>query len=712
MKAVGFIATAGLALALGGCGGCGGDDNPGGPDAAPDAPPITYLDCDSDTASWVRNAYQAIVGHRPHSQGEVDVYVQLHDQIAQLVAEGAITIDPKEAVARAMTEEPGYVPRWTTHFIDALRVARADEQNMAGCYDQRDRASVGPELASYVRDNAAGATGTGQQFTMLDLVESSLTLDDVTPIYRAHLFALVSFPIPAANVPPVEAELARREDYGLIFDSAYLNRDMVCLQCHTTEFSVTDNPDATLDRHWPLEGNFELSLYGASNGIEQARAHAPFRFDGFASGGGSRRPWGWNNDCGQFSSSFGNDPANVDGKFGDLIGNRLTVYELEQSLHDGLEALRGSAIAPGAGGVIDNPDHAFAYLWAATVVEGVWKEVVGSGLTIANYFPRNQAMRDTLKQLTDRFVASGYSLEDLLVGIVSSDFFSRQLPEEACGDGPYTYPNVYDPWVITDDDEARRLNGPGDSIAAVSARTLMRHVFEAMEWDVPADINFPGGTEAGCSGLPCNELEGYCDFGFCCQTYNAECLGGGGVVIDEFQFQQGVGAFIKNGERGFRGLDFQARLVWEDRFGTCENPFPTTDFVDRIVAAATGTATVSDVVVAVKDRLIGEPSIDAGDETAALEALFGAPLTSPASGVTGLETRLRQLCGVILSSPQFVLSGAAGRGGTAPTLTPSEWAFDAVCADVGPRVADFGGSGIGVDCAAGALTVTAPPAGP
>jgi hypothetical protein len=704
----------GAAIALGssGCGGCG-DDAQGGPDAAPDAAPITYADCDSDTASWVRNAYQAIVGHRPHGQAEVDVYVQLHDQIAQLVADGAITIDPKEAVARAMTEEPGYGPRWTSHFIDALRVARADEQNMSRCYDDRDRAAVGPELATYVRDNAATATGAGGAFTMLDLIESSLALDDVSPIYRGHLFALVSYPIPAANVPPVEAELARREDFGLIFDSAYLNRDLVCLQCHNSEFSVTDDADPSLDRHWPVDGLFEASLYGASSGIDPLRAHAPFRHDGFSQlGGGGRRPWGWNGDCGSFATSIGDDPAQVDGKFGDLTGERITVYELEASLRDGLEGLRGGAIAPGSGGVIENPDHAFAYLWAATVVEGVWKEVVGSGLTIANYFPRNQAMRDTLRALTDRFVASGYSLEDLLVAIVSSDYFSRQLPEQACGDGPYIYPNVYDPWVISDDDETRRLNGPGDAIAAVSTRTLMRHVFAALEWDVPVDINFPGGGEAGCSGLPCSELQQYCDFGFCCQTYQNECLGGGGVAVDEFEFQQGAGAFIKNGERGFRGLDFQARLVWEDRFGTCQNPYPDADFVDAIVAGATGDVTVSDVVVAVKDRLVGEPTVAAGAETTALEAMFGAALTAPASGVTGLEDKVRQLCGVLVSSPQFVLSGAAGRGGAVPALTPAEWQFDAVCADVGPRVADFGGSGIGVECAAGALTVTAPPAGP
>ncbi len=692
-------------LLVGGCSGCGNPEgNPDGGDGE-----SGFAACDSDTQSWVRNAYLAVVGRRPHGQAEVDVYAALHDQIQALVDAESTTVDPKAVVVKAMTEESAYRARWTSHFMDALRVPRVDDQSMSTCYGESMRGEDSGELAAYVRDNPATAAGSGGQWSMRDLVESSVELDDVTPLYRAHLFALVNFPIPAANVLDVgPRELARREDFGLVFDSAYLNRDLVCLGCHNSQMSVTDDPDPTIDRHWPIAGRFEEAIYGAPDGIEHERAHAVFRHEGFASGmfgdPGPRRPWGWTTGCGSFYSSFGDDPAQIDGKFGDLTGRRLTVYDLEASLESGFEALRGGALTLAEDGTIADPDQAFAYLVAATIVEGVWKEVVGSGLTIANYFPRNEAARDLLKGLTDRFVASGYSLEDLLLAIVSSDFFSRTLPEEACGDGPYIYPNVYDPWVISDDDEARRLNGPGDAVAAVSARTLMRTAFEAMEWETP-ELDFPSGDGGFCTGLSCQDLEFACDQGFCCDTYEQQCLGGGDGGPDELAFQQGAGAFLKNGERGFRGLDFQARLVWEDRFGRCDNPGSTDDLVDQVVAAAgaDSAATVADVIAAVKDRLIGEPLVDDAAEESALEAIYGGALSRRASEVTDLEAATRRLCGVLLSSPQFLLSGAAGRAGEVPRLTPADWRFGSVCERVAARITD-----VEVACDGDDLTVTAP----
>src|SRR5678815_2756795 len=104
----------------------------------------------------------------------------------------------------------------------------------------------------------------------------------------------------------------------------------------------------------------------------------------------------------------------------------------------------------------------------------------------------------------------------------------------------------------------------------------------------------------------------------------------GMMPSDEVPFERGVGMFLRNSERGFRGLDFQARLVWENRYGACARPrWVSSDFIDKVVAAAAAdqSATVGDVVAAIKDRLIGEPNVVDGTEATALAAIFGKNLS-------------------------------------------------------------------------------------
>jgi hypothetical protein len=713
------------ALSIGSVGslsaGCG-DDNPpfqGSPeDAGVDAPPDAYVpvftDCDGAGDAFVRSAYLAILGHRPRSQAEVDVYTAIYDQVQSANPDGSV--DPRVVVARALMKESAYVDRWSSHFMDALRVARIEDQNMGACYSASQRETTDEQLAAYVRDNDGSQENPpGGPFTMLDLLRSSLALDDLTPVYRGHLYTLVSYAIPAANVDREHAELARREDFGLVFDSAYLNRDIVCLGCHNSEASVTNSEDPALDRHWPLAGMLEKSIYGVSSGIAHEVAHAPFRYDGFSAmfDDGGRKPWGWERECGIFSNITEDDPARVDGRFASLEGRRLSVYDLEGILHQGFDTLRGGALTIAPDGTIADPDAAFAYLVSASIVEGVWKEVMGSGLTIANYFPRNQAARDMLQNLTDRFIKSGYSLEALLVDIVSTDYFNRQAPEEGCGAGPYNYPNLYDPWVISDTDEARRQNGSGDSVTALSSRALMRSAYTALEWPVPDNLDFPydGGDEDDCQGQSCNDLQVSCQvFNDCCGTYQSQCVGGSSAFDDELTFQRSVGSFLKNGERGFRGLDFQARLAWEDRFAACTKPIGSDDYIDRVIAAAQAdsSATVGDVVSALKDRIVGEPAIateGTPSEASAVAGIFGADLDAAASSVTDLDGRARAFCGVLMASPQFLLTGFAGKGGEVPRLTPADAGFDTICAGV----ADRGLTGYTVTCSAGAITISAAP---
>jgi hypothetical protein len=672
---------------------CGTDHRPDLP--GDDTQDVPFTECDGDPASFVRQAMLALDGRRPRSQAEVDVYVDLFNGAK---AAGA---DPAEVVSRAMMDRPEFAERWINTFMDAMHVQRIDVQNEASCWDHPLRSTVDGGLAMAVRSQAATTSGDGKgAWTMADLARSAIVLDDPTPLYRAQLFSMVAHPIPAANVPAKEAELARRADFGETFDSGFLHRDVVCLSCHNSERSVTDSDDPVTDRHWPVPGLAEKAVYGTSSGIEADRAHAAFRVDGFVQG--SAKPWGWSADCGTFSTTVNDDIAGVDGKLASLTGKRLTVYSLEQSLARGFDKLRGQMPPIGMDGAISDPDAALAWLVTLKITEDVWKRATGTPLTIANYFPRNQASSDLLYKLATTFTQSGYSTKALLVAIVQSDYFNRQPPELGCGKDPYTYPAVFDPWVISDADPVRRGNGPGDAVSAIDARTLTSATSAALDWTAPpAASRFPDYGD-GCEDNTCAQMQSYCNqFQACCNSYKAACMMGGVMPSIEVPFERGVGMFLRNSERGFRGLDFQARLVWEDRYGACTRPtWVTADFIDKLVttASADASATVGDVAAAIKDRLIGEPSIVDNAEITAIAGLFGASLEMPASKVTAVAAR--QFCGALLGSPQFLLQGIAGRGGDRPKLTPTEVGYDAVCTDVATHVA-----GHTVSCAGGRLTL-------
>ncbi len=671
--------------------GCGNDSVPA--DAGTDAASSnTFDECDGDPASFVRQAFLALDGRRPLSQAEVNVYVDLY------AAATALGDDPRDTVARAIMNRPEFGDRWVDVVMDALHVQRLDVQTEASCWDDTLRATVTPALATAVRDQRASGIGDGSSFTMLDLANSALLLDDLTPIYRAQIFSMVSHPIPAANVPAIEAELARRDDFGATFDTSYLHRDVVCLGCHTSSASVTDAEEPDLDRHWPVPGAPELAIYGNVNGIASERAHAAFRVDDFVDNG-SARPWSWSSRCGSFATptSIRDDIADVDGKLASVTGKRSTVYDLEAALGRGFAALRGTGLPTDA--AITDPDTALAWLVTLKMTEDIWKQATGTSLTIANYFPRNEAASLQLHSHAKTFATSGFSLKALLAAIVASDYFNRQPAEAGCGASPYTYPNVFDPWVIADADEERRKNGPGDAITAVDARTLIAATSAALEWAAaPGGQRFPDFGEGCEQSTTCAQLNGFCQgqFGACCQTYQNVCVMKGVFPSTEIPFQLGIGTFLRNSERGFRGLDFQARLAWEDRYGGCARPaWVMQDFIDRLVASAASdpTALASDLVAALKDRLVGEPAIGEGAELDALTAIVGA-LDAPATGVTA--SKLRQVCGALVESPQFLLQGMAGRGGDIPKLTPATAGYDAVCSDL--AATGIGVAGRAVTC--------------
>ncbi|HWU91341.1 MAG TPA: hypothetical protein VN253_28940, partial [Kofleriaceae bacterium] len=467
MNRLTFSLAAALASGLTGCSACGNDnatpDTPGVPDDG--GPDRTFDQCGGDPPAFVRQAFLALDGRRPKSQAEVDVYVDLYNQAA---AQGR---DAPALVARAIMTRPEFAERWIDVVMDALHVQRLDVQAEVECWNVALRGTTTAALAMSVRGKPASQVADGMSFTMLDLARSSIALDDLTPIYRGQLFSLVSHPIPAANVDVIEAELARRADFGATFDASYLHRDTVCLGCHNSETSVTDSDDPVRDRHWPVPGLPEKAVYGVSTGVGAERAHAVFRSHDFA-GSGTTRPWGWSNTCGAFAAPAGIpvDPAGIDAKLGSITGVRPTVFDLDGALKRGFDALRAGGAPTGP---IADPDTALAWLVTLKIAEDVWREATGTQLTIANYYPRNQAARDLLYGLAKQLVTSGFSLKALLVAVVTSDYFNRIPADGHCGPAPYTYPNVFDPWVTAEADPARRQNGPGDAVTAIDGRTLV-----------------------------------------------------------------------------------------------------------------------------------------------------------------------------------------------------------------------------------------------
>ena len=316
-----------------------------------------------------------------------------------------------------------------------------------------------------------------------------------------------------------------------------------------------------------------------------------------------------------------------------------------------------------------NPEDALAFLTAATVVNEVWREVMGYSLIIDNYFPRNAGQRNLLWHLTEySFVNQNWSLKDLLTRILTLNYFNRKAPEAGDGTTPYEMPLFFDPWVEGDprvppealpgwtsggpaptpdpayDPDAnpdRHNNAMTEAIHRYSARSLFTSVSKSLDW--PGPRRFPHQVS---NQYPQRDLAA------------------------------SMGQFIKDAEPGFRGTDFQGLLKWESIHGTCEKPQNVaTDWVDDIVAGISGfnsanpgnPATIQDIIETTKSWLIGDATIETTapvgltrSEEYDLEQLFGvSDLSVDASSVADLSGKLRRYCGALVETPQFMLAGIA-----------------------------------------------------
>lgn len=646
--------------------------------------------CDAGEEAWVERTFELVLGRKVHGAAEITRWATVSREHG------------REAVVRALTRSPEYVDHWSDWLNDALAVARTGDRSNGACYANPTLTTDRGELAIWLQTAAADGAPFAASFNMADVIHSALWADDLSAAYRVNLFARMATPVQGANVGPRGLEEARRKGFGEGFQHTYLNRDLVCLSCHNSEFATTDSNDPATDRHWPIPGLFEKAVLGNSFGIDEGEAFQVFRYnDLMQTPDSTESPFGMSTACGRFTPAdgFGEDYLGHEGYFIEAFGDTGSVWNIEAYLAEGVDNVAALGLQVDADGTIAGPE-AFAYLVGENIAGQVWKEATGERLTIANYFPRNQAQRDRLKSLTDTFVEHRFSLVELLVAVATDPYYNAGAPT-TCDADPYGMAPVVNPWATNEQEPHRRNNGPGDFVHRHGARTLVHSVHDSLGWNQPAAFLSEDDP-----------------------TQRVELA---------------LGAFMRDSQPGFTGTDFQGVLAFEAAYGACETPEVTgagdgcaptpgvggcascdcqtcvcatdsyccdvqwdavcvdlcngdecggcgggmssggDDVIEKLLSnAKTRGTTVGEVVLALKDRLIARGEVDP-EEKALIEALLETPLDVPISEAGDIEPAIRVLCGAILISPDYFLSIDPGGVGPIPALAlddtrDCEWA--------------------------------------
>ena len=143
-----------------------------------------------------------------------------------------------------------------------MGVARSGDKSYSECFNGSLLAGHDGTLAEFIAAGGATEGAVGPSFNMADVLRSAIVADNLSVPYRVHLFARMNRPVVGANVDAYEMEYNRRVSFGEMFYETYLNRNLTCLPCHNSEYSVTGSSDPQRDRTWEIPGRFESALLG------------------------------------------------------------------------------------------------------------------------------------------------------------------------------------------------------------------------------------------------------------------------------------------------------------------------------------------------------------------------------------------------------------------------------------------------------------------
>ena len=299
-------------------------------------------DSDAGNYSFVRQTVPKISGRKAQGYNEVKVLSDL------------ISASDRPTVIKAMFRQQNtqreFVDQWSENVVDFMRAHRESGKQITGsgqCFGNALRSTeYARQLAEYVRDNGPVTSAPGGAFNLSDVLRSSLVLDDLSPSYRAYLFAMVNRPITGNEA----TEQNRRDDLGASFTNIYTHRQIGCLRCHTTTSSTTGE-QTFWNRHFPIRGRFEHAIYGSNSGRPSDEVHAMLRTDI----AGATRPWGIDSSCGAFmpAASVPNDPltspggTSINAYFVQSHGHTGSVWQLEQALDNGVKNISANGFRRG-----------------------------------------------------------------------------------------------------------------------------------------------------------------------------------------------------------------------------------------------------------------------------------------------------------------------------------------------------------------------------
>ena len=745
--------------------------------ACPPAPvdaPVTGALMDAGDEAFVRRVLPLLWGRRARSANEVGLLTQVAEDLG------------RAELIRAMANSEEYVDHQSQWLLDAMHVNRIDDRANQDCYGWRRLPNVGPDLAAFVRDNRPEDAVWPDQFTMLDLLDSALQLDDLSVPYRANLFAQISEERLPMNV---DDDRDLRANIAGVTMATYLHRSPDCMSCHNSEFSVTGHTDPELDRTWEVPGLFEKALFGDSGGgdIERLAVYhrridvlygftyegmnglvdgcsarpgepgcdfclceewvcnerpscctdewdeqcsnlcrgnmevapdgnscqpgLPPDFDGCSPAvnnpgcGGcaceeivceqnqlccergwhqgcvdmctmagfcvappepdpatlpGASPWGITLACGRFftDKEMQDDLMEQDGFFIEHDGVDASIWDLEERFGDGVELLRTDGLTVGSDQTVQG-EMAFAWLWSMNMADQVWERAFGERLTISNYFPRNQAQRDALRPLAERFASTGYSLVELLVAVLTHPYYNQVAPASGPEEGPYAMDPILDPWVVDDQEDPNlRMNSVGDAIFRLPPRVLVRSGSAALGW--PNLTEFPQGSPSA-----------------------------------EYRVQEDMGVFLKDSLKGFSGTDVQFLAAWEALYADCDGMIPAPEqnppgfmFWSALADLLQGEPdppTWGQLAAMLKDRLLADPNLDDPEERALVAELLGRDLDAVPQGgeIQQIQSILQPFCTALLSSPDFLLTGMeVPKGRAAPQWVVPRSTRAALCPEL------------------------------